>query len=135
MATNPPILRQGSAMGGLAAGSTGAEEDRGANGDGGGSGGGCRDAILGRANIRARERAARDDKGLTMDPCTHDGKTGRAARRGAKGEEEDIQLYYSAVWEGGSGKRHGGGYEVGEYNTSKYNTSEYNVSEYRSVYD
>jgi hypothetical protein len=80
-------------------GSTGVEEDGGANGDrgGGGGGGGCCDAILGRANIRARERAARNDKGLTMDLRAHDGKTGRAARRGAKGEEEDIRLCYGTV--------------------------------------
>ncbi len=116
------------------AGSTGAEEDRGENGDGGGGGGGCRDAILGRANVLARGRAARDNEGLTMDLHAHDGKTGRAARRRVKGEEEDVQLCYSAVWEGHSGKRRGGGYEVGEYNTSKYDTSKYNVSEYRSVY-
>jgi hypothetical protein len=135
MATDPPILRQGSAMGGVAAGSTGAEEDGGGNGDGGGGGSGCRDAILGRANVRARERVARDDEGLTMDLCTHDGKTGGAARRGAKGEEEDVQLCYGAVWEGGGGKRRRRGYEVGEYNMSKYDTSEYDVSEYRSVYD
>jgi hypothetical protein len=135
MATDPPISHQGRANGGLAAGSTGAEEDRGANGDGGGGGGGCRDAILGRVNVRARERAARDNKGLTMDPRAHDGKTGRAARRGAKGEEEDVRLCYGAVWEGGGGKRRRGGHEVGEYNTSKYDTSEYDVSEYRSMYD
>ncbi len=102
------------------AGSTGAEEDRGANGDsGGGGGGGCRDAILGRVNIRVRERAARDEEGLTMDPHAHNGKTGGAARRGAKGEEENIKLCYGAAWEGGGGKRRGGGYEVGEYNRSK----------------
>ena len=75
----------------------GAEADEGANEDGGGGGGGCRDAILGRANVRARERAARDDEGLTMDPHVHDGKTSRAARRGAKGEEEDIRLCYGTV--------------------------------------
>jgi hypothetical protein len=121
MAADPPILHQGSATGSVAAGSTGAEENRGANGDGGGSGsgGGCRDAILGRANVRARERAARDDEGLTMDPRAHNGKTGRAARREAKEGEEDIQLCYGPVWEGGGGKRRGGGYEVGEYDTSK----------------
>jgi hypothetical protein len=115
----------------------GAEEDRGANGDSGGGGGGCRDAILGRANVRAKERAARDNEGLTMDPRMHDGKTGGAARRGAKGEEEeeDVRLCYGAVWEGGGGKRRGGGYKVGEYDTSEYDTSEYDVSEYRSVYD
>ncbi len=114
----------------------GAEEDWGANGDGGSGGsGGCRDAILGRANVRARERAAREDEGLTMDLCAHDGKTGRAARRGAKGEEEDVRLCYGAVWEGGGGKRRGGGYEVGEYNTSEYDMSKYDVLEYRSVYD
>jgi hypothetical protein len=137
MAADPPMSRQDSATGGVAAGSTGAEEDRGANRDSSGSGnsGGCRDAILGRANVWARERAARDDKGLTMDPPVHDGKTGRAARRGAKGEEEDVRLCYGTVWEGGGGKRRGGGYKVGEYDTSEYDTSEYNVSEYRSVYD
>jgi hypothetical protein len=70
-----------------------------------------------------------------MDPRAHNSKTGRAARREAKGGEEDVQLWYGAVWEGGGGKRHWGGYEVGEYNTSKYNTSKYNVSEYRSMYD
>jgi hypothetical protein len=117
----------------VAAGSTGAEENGGANGDGGG--GGCRDAILGRANVRARERVARDDKGLTMDPRVHDGKTGRVARREAKGGEEDIRLCYGAVWDRGGGKRRGGGYEVGEYDTSEYDTSEYNMSEYRSMYD
>ncbi len=121
-------------MGGVAAGSMGAEEDRGGNGDGGG-GGGCRNAILGRTNIRARERAVRDDKGVTMDPRAHEGKTSGAARRGAKEEEEDIRLCSGAVWAGGGGKRHGGGYEVGEYNTSEYNTSKYDVSEYRSVYN
>jgi hypothetical protein len=71
MAFNPPIYHQGSAMGGVAAGSTGMEEDGGANGDGGGggssgggsSGGGCRDAILGRANVRARERVAETTRG------------------------------------------------------------------------
>jgi hypothetical protein len=65
-----------------------------------------------------------------MDPRAHDGKTGGAARRGAKREEEHVQLCYGAVWEGGGGKRCGGGYKMGEYDTSKYN-----VSEYRSGYD
>jgi hypothetical protein len=74
----------------MVVGSTGAEDYGGTNGDGGGGGGGCQDVILGRANVRARERAARDDKGLKMDPRVHDGKTGKAARRGAKGEEEDV---------------------------------------------
>jgi hypothetical protein len=119
MATNPPILRQGSATGGLEAGSTGAEEDRGENGDGGGDSGGCRDAILGRANVRARERVVRDEEGLTMNPHAQDGKTGRAARRGVKGEEEDVRLCYSTMWEGHGCKRRRGGYEVGEYNTSE----------------
>jgi hypothetical protein len=118
----------------MAAGSTGAEENGGANGDGGGGGSGCRNAILGRANVRARERAVRDNEGLTMDPRTHDSKTGGAARREAKGGEEDVRLCYGAVWEGGSGKRRGGGYKVGEYDTSEYDTSEYDVLEYRSVY-
>jgi hypothetical protein len=90
---------------------------------------------LGRANIRARKRAARDDKGLMMDPHTHDCKTGGVARRGAKGEEEDVRLYYGAMWEGGGGKRCKGRYKVGEYDMSEYNMSEYNVSEYRSMYD
>ena len=135
MATDPPILRQGSARGGVAAGSTGAEEDGGGNGDGGGGGSGCRDAILGRANVRAREREARNNEGLMMDPRAHNGKTGGAARRGAKGEEENIKLCYGAAWEGGGGKRRGGGYKVGEYDTSESNTSKYNVSEYRSMYD
>jgi hypothetical protein len=134
MATNLPILPQGSATGGVAAGSTEAEEDRGENEDGGGGSGSCKDAILGRVNVRARERASRDDEGLTMDPRAHDGKTGGAARRGVKGEEEDIQLCYGTVWEGEDGKRRRGGCKVGEYNTSEYNMSKYDVSEYRSVY-
>ena len=70
-----------------------------------------------------------------MDPRAHDGKTSGAVRRGAKGEEEDIQLCYGTVWEGEGGKRHRGGCKVGEYDTSEYNMSKYDVSEYRSVYD
>jgi hypothetical protein len=70
-----------------------------------------------------------------MDPRAHDGKTGRAERREAKGGEEDVRLCYGTVWEGGSGKRHGGGYKVGGYDTSKYDMSKFDVLEYRSVYD
>jgi hypothetical protein len=55
-----------------------------------------------------------------MDPRAHDGKTGRAARRGEKREEDDVddvRPCYGAVREGGGGKRRGGGYEVGEYDS------------------
>jgi hypothetical protein len=89
IAADPPILHQSSATGGVAAGSMGAEENGGGNRDCsvGGSGGGCRDAILGRANVRAKERAegSKGRRGADNGPARTRRQDRQSGKEGGKG--------------------------------------------------